>query len=131
MGIPLSKKQFQQMRKTHTDLMHDACKLVTSTPGATVHNVPRRIYTVATKETPCGFDPTGGQLQLGGTRVIMYQGTIRLPHGTPIDNLGGFRLTTQAWEPLTTPRSYILAAPPEFGPTAITCRVNVVTDSAF
>lgn len=130
MAQNLSIGQFRFMRRTHNSLMHDACKLVTRTAGAIVHNVPSNVYTVAPLETICGFDPTPGRIELGGTRVIEYGGTFRIPHGTPIDNLGGFRLTRQANEPII-PRSYMLAAPPEFGHTAITCRVNAVTDSAF
>jgi hypothetical protein len=131
MPLRLTLKQFDMKRATQIDLMHDKCKLVTNSPGAIVHNKPTKTYTIAAEEIPCGFDPTGGSIQLGETRVIQYQGVFRLPHGTAIDNLGGFVLTTQALESLAQPRSYILAAPPEFGPTAITCRVVVVTDSAF
>jgi hypothetical protein len=111
--------------------MHDACKIVTASPGAIVNNVPKTVYTVAADETPCGFDPTGGQIVLGDSRVIVYQGTFRLPHGTNVPTAGGFKLTRQAGEALATPRSYRLASPPEFGPTAIQCRVVSVTDKAF
>lgn len=131
MALPLSIGQFDQMRAVHNALMHDGCKLVINTPGAIVHNKPTKTYTIAALETPCGFDPTGGSIQLGDTRVIQYQGTFRLSHGTTIDNLGGFVLTSQAGQALASARSYILATPPEFGPTAITCRVVAVTDSAF
>lgn len=130
MALPLSPKQYSFMRGVHNALMTDACYLVIVADGVAVYNIPAKSYTTGTTAQPCGFDPTGGNLELGAARVVEYSGTFRLPHGTPIDNLGGFRLIQQAGEPIT-PRSYKLTAPPEYGPTAITCRVESVTDQSF
>lgn len=128
--LPISRAQFDLFEQTHRAAMHDGCKLVTVTPGAIVHNIPKPIYTVGPTVYPCGYDPTGGTLDMGDSRVIDYSGTIRLPLGTPIDTLGGFIITIQAGQAVD-PISLRLAAPPERGHTAITCRVQSVTDKAF
>lgn len=121
---------FTWMQGVQNSSMHDACRLVSrvETPGP--YNQPTITYDAAPDLISCGYDPQGGKFQMGPTEVISFDSTFRLPVGTLIDERGGLILEMQGGS-VVTPKSFELAKPPEYGPTAIRLYVRSVTDGKF
>lgn len=130
MPFAVTPFELAQIRNDHRATMIDRCRIVRTSGGMDDYNERTLTYTPDAEQTPCGFNPQGGQFQLADTRIALYSGEFRLPLDTNLDMLGGFILEYQGDHPIP-PRSYEIAEPPRIGRTAILVKVQSVTDQRF
>lgn len=110
--------------------MQDICQLGARSAGAADDfGVPAEVYTYG-QSLYCGYRELSPRELQGMTEVARFDGELRLPVDTAIDDIDRVRITHRYGVALATPRVYELAGDARRGPSGLVVQLVEVTDGS-
>lgn len=116
------------MQDTQIGAMLDTCVRLVYTEGAADAYGKPVVSHVAGDTLACGFHPSNSREALDGAEVVLTDGALRLPVGTPMDARDRIRLTRRYGATLSTPYEFEIVGEPLRGPSALVLSLARLTN---
>ncbi len=131
MVLAFDDRDLAEMRAAQADHFNDRClRLTWVADGTDELNLPIEDWTAA-EVLSCGFSSSRQREVMVGTEVVLSNGQLRLPIGTPVDHRDRFRITHRhgsAVAELDAVNVYEVLGAPNLGPSGVVLDLRLATD---